>query len=205
VTETGWTSYQVGSQWHESYFETPYALYEVAQLAAHYAVRGVGIWALGMADNAPQMIGALDGLAPAGGPGAAGPQATSLSPAVPAAPPAAPAAPAALSPTATTTTGPAGATTSTTKPPPSTTTTTAPVTVATYNGRTIALTPVGPGSVDTLSPSGTVANFESTDPRFSCLNGKSLAVYQYGLLTGKKVALATTPTDCVTQNFTFPA
>ncbi len=49
VTDTGWTSYLVGSQWHESYFETPYALYEVAQLAAHYAVRGVGIWALGMA------------------------------------------------------------------------------------------------------------------------------------------------------------
>ena len=70
---------------------------------------------------------------------------------------------------------------------------------------TVTLSAVGPGSVDSLSPSGTVINFFSNDPRYSCLNGKQLAVYQYGLLTGKKVAVATTPTDCVTQEFTFPA
>jgi spore germination protein len=207
VTQTGWTSYQVASQWHESYFETPYALYDVAQLAAHYAVRGVGIWALGMEDNGPQMIGALDGLAPAGGPGAAGPQATSSSPtAVAAAPP--PAAGVTTPPPAPapTTTPPPSASTSTTKPlPASTTTTTGPVSIATYNGRTVTLNPVAPGNVDTLLPEGTVVNFESTDPRYSCLNGKSFAVYQYGLLSGKDVALAKTPTDCVTQNFAFSA
>ncbi len=202
VTETGWTSYQVGGQWHESYFESPYALYEVAQLANHAGLRGVGIWALGMEDDGPQMIAALDGFAPAGGPGSAGPQATSSSPATAvAAPPAAGAPPAAA--TTTTTKAAVGSTTSTTRPA-ATTTTTALLTTATYDGRTVVLTPVGPGSVDTLSPSGTVADVQSTDPRFSCLDGKSLAVYGYGLLSGKKVALAGTPTDCVSQNFTFP-
>jgi hypothetical protein len=202
VTQTSWTSYLVGTQWHESYFENAYALYQVAQLAARYNVRGVGIWALGMESDGPQMIAALDGFAPAAGPGSTGPQATSGSPIISASP-----APPAGAPTssATPTTGAPSATTSTTKPIVATTTTTALVTTATYNGRTVTLSAVGPGSVDSLSPSGTVINFFSNDPRYSCLNGKQLAVYQYGLLTGKKVAVATSPADCVNQEFTFPA
>jgi spore germination protein len=202
VTQTSWTSYLVGTQWHESYFENAYALYQVAQLAARYNVRGVGIWALGMESDGPQMIAALDGFAPAAGPGSTGPQATSGSPIISASP-APPAS--ALTPSATPTTGAPSATTSTTKPIVATTTTTALVTTATYNGRTVTLSAVGPGSVDSLSPSGTVINFFSNDPRYSCLNGKQLAVYQYGLLTGKKVAVATSPADCVNQEFTFPA
>jgi hypothetical protein len=67
------------------------------------------------------------------------------------------------------------------------------------------LTAVGPGQVDTLLAEGTITNFESTNPAFACLDGTSMAVYQYGLLTGKDVAVATTPTNCVTQDFTFPA
>jgi spore germination protein len=203
ITQTSWTSYLVGTQWHESYFENPYGLYQVAQLASRFTVRGVGIWALGMENDGPSMIAALDGFAPAVGPGSTGPSATSSSPTVSAAAPTGAAAPPAAA-AATTTTGAPAATTSTTKPT-GTTTTTGPVTSAVYNGRTVMLSAVGPGNVDTLSPSGTVANFTSNDPRFSCLNGKMLAVYQYGLLTGKKVAVATTPTDCVTQEFTFPA
>ena len=64
VTGTEWTSYLVGTQWHESYYEGAYGLYEVAQLAARYGVRGVGIWALGMEANQDLMIAALDGAMP---------------------------------------------------------------------------------------------------------------------------------------------
>jgi hypothetical protein len=213
VTQTGWTSYRVGSQWHESYYENPYALYDVAQLAARYGVRGVGIWALGMEDDGPVMITALDGFAPPGGPGGTGPQATSSSPTAPAGTPGA-----TTAPTTTSTTahgpgpGPGNTTTTTTStapptsaPPPTTTTTTAPGITATYAGTTVTLTPVAAGDIDTLSSLGTVTNVESTIPAYSCLDGKTLTVYAYGLLTLKDVAVASTPTDCISQDFTFPA
>jgi hypothetical protein len=206
VTQTAWTSYQVGSQWHESYFENPYALYQVAQLAAHTGVRGVGIWALGMEGEGPQMIAALDGFAPAGGPGSTGPSATSSSPAVSAAAPTpVVAAPAPVAATTTTQTPAVTSTSATTKAPAATTTTTTtPITTALYNGQKVTLTPVGPANVDTLSTEGVVTAFQTTNPAFACLNGVALVVYPYGLLSGKKVAVARTPTNCVTQNFTFP-
>jgi spore germination protein YaaH len=203
VTETGWTSYLVGTQWHESYFESPYALFQVALLAAHYNARGVGIWALGMEDNDGEMITALDGFAPPGGPGGTGPTATSGSP-----PPVVPLAAGAT----TTTPTPAGphpvagpaSTTPATVPVTSSTTTTVPAITGVFHGTTRALTTVASGNVDRLLSLGIIYNFTTTDPAFSCLNGKSMTVYLYGALTGRYVAVATTPTDCVTQEFTFP-
>ena len=78
VTDTAWTSYQVGGQWHESYYEGENGLYDVSQLASHDGARGVGIWALGMESDGAQMIAALDGISPGAPPGT-GPQATSSS------------------------------------------------------------------------------------------------------------------------------
>jgi hypothetical protein len=178
-------------------------LFEVSQLAAHFGLRGVGIWALGMADDDQLLISALDGFRPAGGPGGAGPQAA------PAAPPTAPTTTSSTTSSSTTTTTTAhGATpsTTTTHPAaaaPSTTTTTGPASTGTYDGVTWVVTPVGPGSVDGKISFGTLNNFHSTVPAYSCLDGKSLTVYLYGALTGKYVAVATTPTDCVTQDFVF--
>jgi Glycosyl hydrolases family 18 len=227
ITETGWTSYQTGNQWYESYFEDPYGLYQEAQLAAKYGVRGVGIWALGMEDNDQSMIFALDNIAPAGGPGSTGPASTSSSPATGAGAPTAVAVPASGTTTtnARSTTSPStpsgsgggstggsssgsggSATPTTAAPAASTTTTTAPLsTTATYNGGTVTLTPVNQGSVDTLSKEGSITNFQSNNPAYSCLNGKSVVVYGYGLLSGKDVVDATTPGDCITQEFTFPS
>src|SRR5581483_6473255 len=139
------------------------------------------------------MIAALDGFAPPGGPGGTGPAATSSSPAISAAAPA----PAVAAP-------PAVSSTTTTKAQAVPSTTTAPVTTALYDGQKVTLTPVGPANVNTLTTEGAVTDFQSTTPAFSCLNGTTLVVYSYGLLSGKKVAVARTPTDCVTQNFTFP-
>ena len=85
MTDTAWTSYQVGGQWHESYYEGENGLYDVSQMASHYGVRGVGIWALGMESDDAQMIATLDGISPGAPPGT-GPQATSASTPVMAAP-----------------------------------------------------------------------------------------------------------------------
>ncbi|HXN60148.1 MAG TPA: glycosyl hydrolase family 18 protein, partial [Acidimicrobiales bacterium] len=90
VTGTEWTSYQVGNQWHESYYEGEYGLYEADLMAAYFGARGVGIWALGMESDGAQLIAALDGISP-GGPGSTGPAATSSSPGAAPAPAPAPA------------------------------------------------------------------------------------------------------------------
>jgi spore germination protein len=198
-TDTGWTSYKVGNQWHESFFEDPFGLFRVAQLAARFDLRGVGIWALGMESDGPSLISALDGLAPAGSPGGAGPQATSPSS------PSKTASPSPSSPTTTATAGPPPATTtSTTKAPVATTTTvTAPSITGTFDGKPWDLTAVGPGSVDRPLSLGTLSNFSTTNAAYSCLNGKSLTVYLYGDLTGRYVAVASGPTDCINQDFVF--
>ena len=64
VTDTPWTSYQVGTQWHKTYFDDPTSLALKAQLANYFHIAGVGIWALGMDNNNPAMLAALLGNAP---------------------------------------------------------------------------------------------------------------------------------------------
>jgi hypothetical protein len=64
ATDTAWTSFQVGSQWYQSYFENPTSLYMAAQLASSYGLAGDGVWALGMDGNNPEMLAAVDGSAP---------------------------------------------------------------------------------------------------------------------------------------------
>jgi hypothetical protein len=65
TTQTAWTSYQIGTQWHESYFEVPSSLYDATQLAASSGLGGMGIWALGMDGNDPALLSALRGFSPA--------------------------------------------------------------------------------------------------------------------------------------------
>ena len=64
-TQTPWTAYQVGSQWHETFFDDPTSLALKAQLANSFHIAGVGIWALGMDGNNPADLAALLGNAPA--------------------------------------------------------------------------------------------------------------------------------------------
>ena len=64
VTNTPWTAYQVGTQWHKTYFDDPTSLALKAQLANYFHLAGVGIWALGMDNNNPAMLAALLGNAP---------------------------------------------------------------------------------------------------------------------------------------------
>jgi spore germination protein YaaH len=214
VTHTAWTSYQVGGQWHESYYEGVHGLYDVAQMATHYGARGVGIWALGMESDGARMIASLDGISPGAPPGT-GPQATTASAVPPAGPAPAAAAPAAGSPgtpgTAPSTTPTSGAggaggggpgTTTTSAPPATTTTTAPPKSTGTYNGAAVLLTPIPSNQVIALIQAGTLTNFETNVPAYSCLNGKSLNVYDN--VNGKAVAEAVTPTDCIAQDFQLP-
>ncbi len=218
VTHTAWTSYQVGGQWHESYYEGANGLYDVSQLASHYGARGVGIWALGMESDGARMIAALDGISPGAPPGT-GPRATSASPAAPAGAPPAPAAPG-VAPAAsagpapsTPTTGAAGTggggvggtgagSTTTPAPPPTTTTTATPTITGVYDGATVALTPIASSQVLGIVPAGTLSNFQTDVAAYTCLNGTTLDVYDN--VNGKAVAEAVSPADCIAQDFGLP-
>lgn len=210
VTDTAWTSYQVGNQWHESYYEGLNGLYQISQMTAYFGARGVGIWALGMENNDTQMIAALDGINPGVPPGT-GPQATSSSPAAgsSAGPPSGGGSTAALPAPrgANTTSQAADIPASGSAPPPaSTTTTTATPFIRAQrnvNGNTIDLTPVDASQVQPLLMDGKVLNFQTNEPAYSCLNGVTLSVFTN--LKGDAVAKATTPTDCITQDFLLPA
>jgi hypothetical protein len=223
VTDTAWTSYQAGGQWHESYYEGENGLYDVSQMVTQAGARGVGIWALGMESDGAQMIAAMDGISPGPPPGT-GPGSTSSSspavaaPAPAAGPPASAAAPApgaggsskAAAPATATGPAPAAASSGTTAPPaassssapaPTTTTTTASIT-GVYNGATVQLTPIASSSVLGVVPAGTLTDFQSNVAAYSCLNGAALNVYDN--VGGNPVAEAVTPTDCIAQDFQLP-
>ncbi|HEY6472565.1 MAG TPA: glycosyl hydrolase family 18 protein [Acidimicrobiales bacterium] len=210
VTGTAWTSYQVGNQWHESYYEGLNGLYDVSQLASQYNVRGVGIWALGMENDGPQMIASLDGINPGATPGT-GPGTTSSSPSPGAPTGGASGAPAVAAP-ATPTTRPAttnGPASPAPAPAPApaaastTTTTAAPFITGQRLGKSVTLTPVASNKVGQFLSNGTVTDFQTNEPAYSCLNGATLNVYDN--LEGLPYAAAVTPTNCVTQDFLVPS
>ena len=169
MTDTAWTSYQTGGQWHESYYEGENGFYDVAQLVTKDGARGVGIWALGMENDDAQMIAALDGISPGAPPGT-GPQSTAPSAPALAAPAAGrrrsvpqckrrggsrrpqphphgsghPAQPGSGSGSGT---APAATPATPAPPAPVTTTTTAASITGVYNGATVSLTPIASSSV----------------------------------------------------------
>ncbi len=212
VTDTAWTSYQVGSQWHEAFFENPNSLYAAAQLAHDDGIAGVGLWALGMdSPNDQGMVSALAGNAPSQGDLSAGPSSTSTSPNP------TELAPLVASPPPTSTSQPATNTTTSTS---TTTTTTTTTTVAaapaaapqqvlyTYAGswqgaqtRVLASgVPSGQGVIQ-----GTMTNFHTADPNLQCLDNESaLDVYQYqGDPTHDYVITRTSSGDCADAAFIF--
>jgi hypothetical protein len=219
VTDTAWTSYQVGGQWHESYYEGENGLYDVSQMVTQNGARGVGIWALGMESDGAQMIAALDGISPGTPPGT-GPQSTSSSAVAQAAAPApAPAASAAApsgggsspsvaatprttTPAAATSSAPAAQPASSSAAPAPTTTTTVASITGVYDGATVDLTPIASSSVLGVVPAGTLTDFQSNVAAYSCLDGAALDVYDN--VNGTPVAEAVTPTDCIAQDFQLP-
>jgi hypothetical protein len=208
-TDTAWTSYQVGQQWHEAFFEDPNSLYMGAQLAQEDGLAGVGAWALGMDgsdDNA--VVSALDGNAPADKDGLAGPSSTSASTGssgvvtgnLPTAPSSGGSSP---------TTGGSGgtsSTTSTTPTGPTTTTTTVP---SLYEGTWQDVSVELDATSTTIDQSnltwiGTLSGFATNDPIFQCLTAEpTLQVYSLSTDPDHDYVLAQTPNDCVDGAFTF--
>ncbi|HEX3947970.1 MAG TPA: glycoside hydrolase family 18 protein, partial [Acidimicrobiales bacterium] len=223
VTDSAWTAYQVGAQWHETFYDDPTSLYQIAQLAGQSGLGGVGIWALGMDGNDPAMVSALDG----------NPPAITYAPS-PGTPPATPTAPPVASTPTTTTTpstvppGPStpgspttGSTTTTAPPVASTPTTTTTPTTAVGGGPTVGGTtpttlpsylyqgtwegqpvtleeqPAVPPSVLTEAGAkkiGTLTGFSTTDPERVCLGtAPGLAVWQLPAAASPSTTTTTTP------------
>ena len=219
TTSTAWTSYQVGTQWHETFFEDPTSLYDVAQLATANNLAGVGIWALGMDGNNAAMLSALAGFSPAVKDGAVvGPQSTS--PSDPADPTTivsstttsigTPATTSATSTSSSTTTSTPSTTTSTGSP--STTSTTAisqPNSeyeyTGTWNGQTVDLTPWTQGTTpDTGASTGQLGGYTTNDPSASCLTGgPELDVEPLVGSSSTYLVMATEPVDCTNALYTF--
>jgi len=65
VTDSAWTAYLVGTQWHETFFDDTTSFYEIAHLANQYGLAGVGWWALGTGGTDSAMVSAADGVPPA--------------------------------------------------------------------------------------------------------------------------------------------
>jgi hypothetical protein len=211
VTDTAWSSYLVGQQWHEQFVEDPTSLYLVAEMAQFFHLDGVGIWALGMDGNDPEMLAALDGFAPPAKNTAVGPTAT---------PPSVPG-------SGTTVTAPGGASygvagsgsiasigspssTTTSTSTTTTTTTTAPPSPYRYSGnfdgQEVSLTKlvVAPSSVPQFV--GTLSWFETTNPDLTCLEADAdLDVWQYAADPSAYVVVASRPSNCTDADFSFPA
>ncbi len=218
VTDSGWTSYQVGNQWHETFFEDPTSLYDTAQLAQANGLAGVGIWTLGMDGNAPADLAALLGFAPAVKDGPAGPPATSTSPPASASPSSPTPSPTNSSaPTDQTSTSVPASTTTTTTPTSSTTTSTSSTTTTTtlppassgqWKGSTVTLTKVTgtPPAVSGSSPVGQLTGFQTQDPTVSCLTHEpDLNVWAVSGTTDQYLVVAALPADCTTADFEFTA
>ncbi len=213
VTDTAWTSYEVNGQWHEDYFENPTSLYMATQMAQMFRLDGMGIWALGMDGNSPQMLAALDGNAPPTKITAPGPTSTT------------PSSSSTTTTSTTTTTAPLGngghapgsttTTTPTTTAPPPTTTTTAPGGATGFrytgqwDGQTATLSLVTTAKTvltGTATLIGQLTGFQTTNPAYACLeSASSLNVWQFGSAGTQDVVMAAKPADCVTAVLTFPA
>ena len=203
TTDTAWTSYQVGNQWHETFFEDPTSLYDAAQLADASNLGGMGVWALGMDGNDPNLLAALAGFAPAVKDGVAGPSATIAVRAdcshTTTTAPRAPRTTTTASPPPTTTTHPTTTTTTTTNPPFTYT--------GTWQAQSVTLS-LAPTSQEPLVPPGPalgkLTGFATNDPATSCLGSEAfLNVWLMSGTSNEYLVVAQSPGDCVNAEFTF--
>ena len=61
ATNTAWTSYQSGGQWHQVFFDNANSISGKVQLASKSGLLGVGVWALGMEGSDNSLLGVLSG------------------------------------------------------------------------------------------------------------------------------------------------
>jgi hypothetical protein len=200
VTQTPWTSYQVGTQWHQAWFDDASSLALKAQLADSYHIAGLGVWALGMDGNDPSMIAALLGNAPVvknfqPAPAAATQSQPGSSPA-----PTSTTNPSISSPSGQNGQASSGSTTTTTTTVPSATSPTGYSYTGTWDQNTVTLDPLisGMGPIFTGQSVADLTGFSTNNPIYTCLESSaSLSVYLAAGANGVYVVEANTPTDCV--------
>ncbi len=175
ATQTAWTSYQVGTQWHQTWFDDPTSLALKAQLAGLFHVAGLGVWALGMDGNDPAMLAALLGNAPVVKDFLPGPGATTST-----------------TSSTTTTTGPAAPTYSYGGVWDGADVSLTPVLASSLPDGGLA------------EPAGSLSDFSSDDPAAACLTaGGLLDVSELVAEPGVFLVTATTPPDCAAGSWTF--
>jgi hypothetical protein len=177
ATQTAWTSYQVGTQWHQTWFDNPTSLALKAQLAGTFHIAGLGVWALGMEGNTPAMLAALLGKAAVVKDFRAGPGP------VPAK---------GGAPSTTTTTAPTGV---------------AYRYAGVWYQWSVSLSPVVPALLPDNGagqPAGVLSAFSTDDPAFACLTaGGTLNVTELVGEPGVFLVTAQRPLDCVNGSRTF--
>jgi Glycosyl hydrolases family 18 len=231
TTQSGWTSYQVGTQWHETFYESPTSYYLAERLAAGDGLGGVGLWALGLDANDPSDLSALLGVAPAVAGGPAGPASTSRSPAATAstAPPtsAPTTTPASVSAASAVSapprhTAPAHARNAIARGAPGGTGATATVAALTsettgatapapfrYTGifgdAEVTLRPIDPGAAPAVAGVwGQLTAFVTDDPAAACLTAEAgPTVYAVRGDSSEFLVRTTSPADCTTADFVF--
>jgi hypothetical protein len=174
TSQTPWTSYEVGSQWHQTFFDNPTSLALKAQLASTYHLAGVGIWAVGMEGAAPAMQAALDGNAPIKKGLRSGPAKTAVTTTT-------------TSTTTTTTTAPVNY-----------------FYAGTWNGAAVTLTPVDASSLGSVQDSGQLTGFATNDPTRLCLESETaLPVMALVGSPGVYVVTTAPPGDCALGTWEF--
>ncbi len=206
TTESGWTSYQVGAHWHETFYESPTSYYLAEQLAADGGLGGVGVWALGLDANDPADLSALLGFPPAVEGGPAGPTSTSRSPAATTSPTPPTSAP-------TTTSAPTSAKTLASRRTVATLTATSPAAKApvpfSYTGifddTEITLSAIDAGAAPPVTGmAGQLTAFVTDDPAAACLTAEAgPTVYAVSGEPSEFLVRTTSPADCTTADFVF--
>jgi len=192
TTQTPWTAYQSGSQWHQVFFDNPTSIALKARLAELAHVAGVGIWALGMDGNDPAMTQALLGSARA--------VKYQQGPTQPAASPSA-------APSSASGSSPGG---SSSAPGSSTTSTTAAYHYrGAWNGHEEELQPADASSLPgggAGTDAGQLTGFQTDNPAFACLSsGPALTVTELSADPSEYVVSASKPGDCADGTWTFEA
>jgi Glycosyl hydrolases family 18 len=213
ASQTVWSSYQVGSQWHQTWFDDANSLSLKAQLADSFRLGGMGVWALGMDGGDRAMLAALLGNAPVVKDYQPSPAPTAEGPSPPGT-------------TSSTVAGPAPGSGSSGdgsfspgQPGAPTTTTTTITSVAapapgpsysysgTWQGNTVTLKELDQGtSPPRASAAGKLTGFGTDDPAFSCLaapGAPALDVWSVTGAAGTYVVSAETPGDCATGTWEF--
>jgi Glycosyl hydrolases family 18 len=197
ITQTAWSSFQVGEQWNEVFFETPRSLRLASRTAQANGIAGIGVWGLGTNGSTTDaaIVSALAPRAPAQTPSASGTASTTV-----------PGSASNTNSSTTTTTSTrskrstahatsASTTTTTTAPPP--------FSGVWIGSRTDVVPAVVPSG--TLTAVGVMTRFKTSYPGLTCLNqDQYLDVYGLAAQPGYFYVIAqTAQNDCMNAAFVF--